>query len=127
MAAADVVDAYVRALPGEHRTLTPTEWGVTVAPEAAGGWPLDVGLRISDGLLRVQAMAVSHREELDPWGILHWNRQTRVIRFACSRAGDIWVHGDVPVAAVTEQEVDRLLGLVTEGALAVRSYADGLG
>jgi hypothetical protein len=120
MAAADIVDAYVEALPGEHRRLTPTEWGISLEPEAAGGWPLDVGLRISDGLLRVQAMATPHHEGLDVWGLLHWNRQTRLIRFACSRSGDIWIHGDLPVAAVTEPMVDRLLGLVTEAAIAVR-------
>jgi hypothetical protein len=120
MAAADVVDAYVAGLPGEHRALTPTEWGLSLPADAGGGWPLDVGLRIADGLLRVQAMAAAHDERLDPWGLLHWNRQTRLVRFACSRNGDIWVHAEVPVGAVTEEMVDRLLGLVTEGALAVR-------
>ena len=33
------------------------------------------------------------------------------------------LYGDVPVAAVDERMIDRLLGLVVEGAIAVRSYA----
>jgi hypothetical protein len=125
MAAADVVEAYVSALPGEHRTLAPTEWGLSVQADAAGGWPLDVGVRIADGLLRIQAMAAAHDERLDAWGLLHWNRQTRLVRFACTRSGDIWIHADIPVAAVTEEQVDRLLGLVTEAAVAVRGVVSG--
>ena len=123
MAAVDVVNAYVAALPGETRRLDHGEWGVTVAAEQARGWPLEVGVRVVDGLLRVQAFAVPASDDVDPWLLLHWNRQTRHVRFACTRSGDIWVHGDLPVAGLDEQLVDRLLGLVVEGALAVRDYA----
>jgi hypothetical protein len=45
------------------------------------------------------------------------------VRFACTRSGDIWVQGDLPVAGLDEQGVDRLLGLVAEGALAARDSA----
>ncbi|MEA2346983.1 MAG: hypothetical protein QOG62_770 [Thermoleophilaceae bacterium] len=120
MAAVDVVDGYVAKLPGDARRLAHAEWGLTVPAEAAGGWPLDVGLRISDELLRAQAFIAPHDPAQDAWTLLHWNRQTRLIRFACTRSGDIWAHGDVPVAAVTDELVDRLLGLLVEAALAVR-------
>ena len=123
MAAVDVVDAYVSALQEGARRVAHAEWGITVPPEAAGGEPLDVGLSIGDGLLRAKAPAVSGAGELDPWMLLWWNRQTRVVRFGCTRGRDIWVHGDLPVAAVDERAVDRLLGLVAEGAIAVREYA----
>ena len=121
MSAVDTVDAYVSKLPGSTRRLAHSEWGITVAAEQAGGWPLDVGLRIADGLLRVQALALPADERVNPWNFLHWNRATRFIRFACTRAGDIWVHADLPVAAVDERMLDRLLGLVAEGAVAARS------
>jgi hypothetical protein len=120
VAAVDTVDEYVAGLPGETRRLAHGEWGITVAAEQAAGWPLDVGIRVADGLLRVQAFALPATDDVNPWNFLHWNRGTRYIRFACTRAGDIWVHGDLPVSAVDERELDRLLGLVTEGALAVR-------
>jgi hypothetical protein len=120
MAAVDVVDAYVDALPEGARRLGHGEWGVTIAAEQAAGWPLDIGLRIADGILRVQAFALAADESINPWNFLHWNKSTRYIRFTCTRDGDIWVVADLPVAAVDEREVDRLLGLVVEGAVAAR-------
>ena len=123
MAAVDVVDRYVSALAGaggETRRLDAGEWGITVRSEATGEWPLDVGLRLADGLLRAQAHAVGASDALNPWNLLHWNRQTRMVRFACTRDGDIWVHGDLPAAAVDEVSLDRLLGLVAEAAIAAR-------
>jgi hypothetical protein len=119
-AAVDIVDAYLAALPGSTRRLGHAEWGVSLPAEQAAGWPLDVGLRIDDGILRAQAFALAADEQVNPWNFLHWNRGTRYIRFACTQSGDIWVHADLPVAAVDEREVDRLLGLVVEGAVAAR-------
>jgi hypothetical protein len=121
MSAASVVDSYVSALPGETRRLGPGEWGLTLPAEQAGGWPLDVGLRIADELLRAQAFALPASDDVNPWNFLHWNRGTRMIRFSCTRAGDIWVQADVPVSAVDERMVDRLLGLVVEGAVMART------
>jgi hypothetical protein len=123
MSVADVVTAYVEGLPGETRRLGHAEWGITVAPESAGGWPLDVGLRISDGLLRAQAYVAPADEALNPWNFLHWNRQTRLVRFSCTAAGDIWINADAPVQGLDAEGVDRLLGLVAEGAIFARRYA----
>jgi hypothetical protein len=120
MAAVDVVDSYVAALDGETRRLGHAEWGITVSAEQARGWPLEIGLRVADGLFRVQAFALEASDELNPWNFLHWNRQTRHARFACTRSGDIWVHADLPVAGLDAESVDRLLGLVVEAALNAR-------
>jgi Putative bacterial sensory transduction regulator len=121
MSAVSVVDAYLESLPGSARRLGHGEWGITLPAEQAGGWPLDVGVRVADELLRVQAFALGASDEVNPWNFLYWNRGTRLVRFACTRAGDIWVHGDVPVGAVDERMVDRLLGLVVEGAVMART------
>jgi Putative bacterial sensory transduction regulator len=123
MAAVDVVDAYVNGLPSGGRRLAHAEWGITVPGETAGGTPLDVGLRIADGLLSAKAAALGPAPDLDPWMLLWWNRQTRQVRFGCTRSREIWVHADLPVGAVDERAIDRLLGLVAEGAIAVRDYA----
>ena len=123
MAAVDIVQEYVAGLPGETRRLGHAEWGLTLPPESAGGHALHMSVRIEQELLRAQAFALPAQDDVEPWVLLHWNRQTRLVRLACTRAGDIWVHGDVPVAAVDEKMIDRLLGLVVEGAIAVRSYA----
>jgi len=126
MAASEVIDGYIDALPGDTRRVANGEWGVTIDDERGGGWALDVGLRLADGLLRVQAFALPYREGLDFGQVLHWNRQTRMARFACTRTGDIWVQADLPAEAVDAEQLDRLLGLVVEGALNVRAYASRL-
>jgi Putative bacterial sensory transduction regulator len=120
MAAVDVVNEYLSGLPGSTRRLGHAEWGVSLPAEQAAGWALDVGVRIEDGILRAQAFALGADDAINPWNFLHWNRGTRYVRFACTQSGDIWVHGDLPVAAVDAREVDRLLGLVVEGAVAAR-------
>ena len=99
------------------------EWGLTLPAESAGGWPCDIGIRVDDGLVKVQAYALEARDGLDPRVFLQWNRQTRLVRIALTRSGDVWVLGDIPVQAVDARQVDRLLGLVAEGVLAVRGYA----
>jgi len=135
MAAVDVVDQYVSALPSGGRRLAHAEWGITVPAESMGGHPLDVGLRIADGILRAQAVALPGAGDLDAWMLLWWNRQTRMVRFGCTRDRDVWVHADLPLCrvgspgssvewTVDERGVDRLLGLVAEAATAVRDYAN---
>ena len=123
MAAVDVIDAYLEALPGEARRVAHAEWGLTLPAESAGGWPLDVGLRLADGLLTVKAAALGPAEDLDPWMLMWWNRQTRFVRFGCTQSREIWVHADLAASDVDDSALDRLLGLVAEGALAVRDYA----
>jgi hypothetical protein len=124
VAAVDAVESYVSGLPAlRARRLAHGEWGFSIPGEELGGEPLDVGLRIAEGLLRVQAVPVHGAEWLDPWMLLWWNRQTRMVRFGCSRARDIWIHADVPASGVDERALDRLLGLVAEAAVAVRSHA----
>ena len=76
--------------------------------------------------MRVKAYALEAQADLDPWVFLQWNRQTRLVRMACTRSGDIWVLGDVAVGGLEEKDLDRLLGLVAEGVLAVRGYAKAL-
>jgi hypothetical protein len=120
VSAVETVDRFVESLPGDTRNLAPGEWGITIAPDAAAGWPLDVGVRIEEGILRVQAFALPAGDAINPWNFLHWNRGTRYIRFACTRAGDIWVHADLPVGGVDERMLDRALGLVVEGAVLAR-------
>ena len=123
MAAVDVVDSYLEGLPGETRRLAHGEWGVTLQAEQAAGWPLHVGLRLADAVLHVQAPALDDPEGIDPWMLLWWNRSTRFVRFTCTRGREIWVQGDMAAADVDERSLDRLLGLVVEGAVAVRQFS----
>ena len=127
MAAVDDVDAYLASVEGLHaRRLAHGEWGLTVPGENVGGDPIEASLRIADGLLRVQALALHGAGDLDPWMLLWWNRQTRLVRFGSTRSKDVWVHADIPVSDADERGVDRLLGLATEGVVAVRTHASSV-
>ena len=121
-AAVDTIDAYIQALHGDGRRIAHGEWGLTLSAEHAGGWPLDVGLRVADGLLTVKAHALTDPEGVDPWMLLWWNRSTRMVRFGVTQAREVWVHADLPAATLDEAALDRLLGLVVEGAVAVRDF-----
>ncbi|HEV7845111.1 MAG TPA: hypothetical protein VGO83_02540 [Thermoleophilaceae bacterium] len=126
MAAVDEVDAYLESVDSLGvRRLSHAEWGITVPGENVAGDPIEASLRIADGLLRIQALALHAADELDPWMLLWWNRQTRLVRFGCTRSKDIWVHADIPVCDADENGVDRLLGLVTEAVVAVRNQRRG--
>jgi hypothetical protein len=99
VAAVDAIESYVSGLPAlRARRLAHGEWGITVPAAELDGRPLDVGLRLADGLLRAQAVALQGAGDLDPWLLLAWNRQTRLVRIGCTRSRDIWVHADVPAA-----------------------------
>jgi hypothetical protein len=68
-AAVDVVDEYLHGLPGGVRRVAHAEWGLTIAAETLGE-PLDLGVSISDGSLRVKAPALGAGHEVDPWLLL---------------------------------------------------------
>ena len=121
-AAVDVVDSYLGALPGESRRIAHGEWGVTLDAEHGGGWPLDIGLRLADGLLTAKAHALRDPKGVDPWMLLWWNRSTRHVRFGSTQAREIWVHADIAAVNVNERDLDRLLGLVVEAAVAIRDF-----
>ncbi len=126
MAAVDEIEAYFASVPGlSARRLAHAEWGIQVPGDEVGGDPIEASVRIADGLVRVQALALFAAGDLDPWMLLWWNRQTRMVRFSCTRSQDIWVHADVPVSDADERGIDRLLGLVTEAVVAVRGHAAG--
>jgi len=121
MAAVDDVDAYLASVEGlGARRLAHAEWGITIPGDNVGGDPIEASLRIADGLLRVQAVALHGADDVDPWMLLWWNRQTRIVRLGCTRSKDLWVHADIPVSDADERGVDRLLGLVTEAVVAAR-------
>jgi hypothetical protein len=118
--ARSVTDAYIASLGAAARRVADGEWGVTI--EDAAGWPLHVGIRLADGFLRAQAEVVG-ADQLSDHELLFRNRTLRVVRFAHTGAGDVWVVGDLPESAVSQPELDRLLGLLVAAAIDVRQRA----
>ena len=113
------IDAVSRYLDGVGaRRLAEGEWGLTIPDEH----PLDIGIRAADGLVRVQAFAVPAAAAPADSDVLHWNRATRMVRFARTRGGDLWVQADLPLAAAASH-LDQVLGLVVEASRSARAAA----
>jgi hypothetical protein len=111
----DAVSRYLESIGA--RSLAEGEWGLTVADEH----PLDIGIRVSDGLVRIQAFAVPAADAPADSDVLHWNRGTRVVRFARTRSGDLWVQADL--LAADAGSLDAVLGLVVEASRSARAAA----
>lgn len=112
------IDSVSRYLTGVGaRELAPGEWGLTIADEH----PLDIGIRHSDGLIRIQAFAVPAADVPADSDVLQWNRATRVVRFARTRTGDLWVQADLFASAA--ESLDAVLGLIVEAARSARAVA----
>ena len=108
------IDAAVCELGG--RAVAESEWGLEIE---CAGTPLHIGLHVHRGLLRAQA-AVAWPGTLDPADLLHRNRSLELVRYASTRAGEVWVVGDIPAE---NADVDRLLGALVEAAQAARLRA----
>jgi hypothetical protein len=112
------IDSVSRYLEGVGaRRLAEGEWGLTIPDEH----PLDIGIRVADGLVRVQAFAVPAADAPEDSDALHWNRGSRVVRFARTRSGDLWVQADLFLDAAAS--LDAVLGLVVEAARSARAVA----
>jgi hypothetical protein len=114
------IDSVSRFLDGVGaRRLADGEWGLTIPDQH----PLDIGIRMVDGLLRIQAFAVPAADAPADADLLHWNRSSRLIRFARTRSGDVWVQADLLIEGVSEGAIDHVLGLVVEAARSARAVA----
>ena len=95
--------AFLVKLAGQHKLATMT-------------W-----LVVGDHTLLVEAFFL-RRPESNAGGtygfLLQRNARTYGVHFSCDRLGDVYLVGHVPLASVTPEEIDRLLGCVLE-------YSDG--
>jgi hypothetical protein len=114
---AGVIDAYLSELEVSTRRVAPGEWGLSA--DDVGGWPLHVGLRLHQDLVRAQAEVVG-AGQVDEHELLFRNRSLAIVRYAHTGAGAVWVLGDLPAAAITPAELDRLLGLLVSAAADLR-------
>ena len=78
-------------------------------------------LTIGAHALEIQAFVMrapdENREQVYAW-LLQRNTRTYAVSWAIDAAGDVYLVGRVPLAAVSADELDRILGCVLE-------YADG--
>ena len=89
--------SYVVTLPGNHKLKT------------------NVNLIVGSHALRAEAFVIrqpdENREEVWAW-LLRRNAKLHGVAFTIDTAGDVYVTGRLPLAAVNEQTLDQLLGAV---------------
>ncbi|WP_340537203.1 type III secretion system chaperone family protein [Nocardioides sp. GXZ039] len=88
-------ESYSFALPGERKLQTPVR--------------IDVG-KHAVGLHAFVCRAPDENHERVYRWLLERNLRTYGVSFAVDRLGDIYLDGRLPLAAVTPEELDRLLG-----------------
>ncbi|BBA99216.1 hypothetical protein RVR_5744 [Actinacidiphila reveromycinica] len=92
---------YVTQLPGTRKLSTTTQ------------------LIVGEHTLSLNAFVIRHPDEnhdaFHRW-LLERNLRTYGVAYAVDRLGDVYLTGRLPLAAVTPEEVDRLLGAVLENA-----------
>ncbi|MGC0418452.1 YbjN domain-containing protein [Embleya sp. AB8] len=94
-------DTFVAVLPGTHKLKT------------------TVALTVNAHTLAVRAFVIRHADENHAafyrW-LLERNVRMYGVAFAVDRLGDVYLTGRLPIAAVTADEVDRILGVVLQAA-----------
>jgi Putative bacterial sensory transduction regulator len=94
-------EVFVAALPGDRRLKTAC-------------W-----LRVGEHALTVEAFVMRHpeenREQVYAYLLRH-NARTYAVSWSIDDRGDVYLTGHVPLAAITPDELDRILGAVLEYA-----------
>jgi hypothetical protein len=117
--AAEVLRAALAALDLEVEETGPGSFVVVLPGERKQ--KTTASLVVGEHALTVQAFVARHVDE-NAEAVYRWllerNLRTYAVSFALDHLGDIYLTGRLPLASVTPDEVDRLLGSVLE-------YADG--
>lgn len=118
-AAVDRVREFMSSLDSEVREVARGEWGLSLQ---AAGFALHLGVSVRGPLLRAQA-AVLPAGVIDPHQLLYWNRQAPLVCFAENQAGEVYVCGELPLASLDSEILDRFLGLLLASATRAREFA----
>lgn len=116
--AAATVRSYLSGSELDWRELSPCVFAVELPGEKKLATPcrIDVGAHALGVHAFVARHADENHERVYRW-LLERNLKLFGVAFALDHTGDIYLDGRIPLAAVTADELDRLLG-------AVLSYAD---
>jgi hypothetical protein len=116
--AAESIERYLSALTAGAERTAPDHWSLVTE---CAGHPLALELTLRDTLLRAEA-AVLPPEVIEPRQLLFWNGQAPLVCFAENRAGEVIVCGEIPVAALDSDLLDRFLGLLHASAARARQF-----
>ncbi len=112
------ITRYLTSLETEVREVAPGEWGLALD---AAGYALELGVSIRGELLSARA-AVLPPGVIDPHQFLYWNRQAPFVCFAENGAGEVFVCGELPIASLDHETLDRFLGLLLASAVRAREF-----
>ena len=116
-AAVDAVGAFLAETGVQAEQLGDGRWFVRLAGERKLG--IGVHVAVGDRTLRVESFFMRAPEEQHArlyHDLLVRHATSYVLRFTLDETGDVFLIGQVPLRAVTSDEVDRVLGTVLEVA-----------
>jgi hypothetical protein len=118
MQAAATVSACLDALEAGAVGVGSGRWQIV---SESAGHPLSIELSLHGSLLRAEALVLPPAV-IEPRQLLFWNAQAPLVCFAENRAGEVLVCGELPVAAVDAELLDRFLGLLHASATRARQF-----
>ncbi len=124
-AAQDAVEKFLADAGVPAEQLGPGRWLVRLAGERKLG--VGVLVAVGERTLRVESFFMRAAEERHAHlyrDLLRRQASSYVLRFTLDEAGDIFLIGQVPLRAVTSEEVDRVLGTLLD--LADTAYLPSL-
>lgn len=117
------IESFLHGLGQPWRRSGPEAWGLTL-PDVAG-WPLDVGLAVrgpAPALLRLQA-PVCEPGLLEAADLLHRGRRMTLVHFTTTRAGEVWLQGELPWPIASAELLDAALAVLVQSAETARYAA----
>lgn len=116
----DAAEIVTRALQGaELEWESPEPGSYVVTLPGTRKLSTTCSLRVGKHSLSVNAFVVRHPDE-NTEGVHRWllerNLKLYAVSYAVDRLGDIYLTGKLPLAAVSDDEIDRLLGSVLQEA-----------
>ena len=118
MAAAQELERYLNSLGTPVEATGEHQWRLVLD---AAGYALEVELMVRGPLVRASA-AVLPPGLIEPRQLLFWNQQAPLVCFAENRDGEVLVCGEIPLAALDLELLDRFLGLLLASASRAREF-----
>jgi hypothetical protein len=116
--AEETLQHHLNTLAAGAERIGPQGWKLVLE---CAGHPLAIELALRGPLVRAEA-AVLPPETIEPRQLLFWNGQAPLVCFAENRAGEVIVCGEIPVAALDAELLDRFLGLLHASAARAREF-----
>jgi putative sensory transduction regulator len=113
VAAAEVIESYLADRDVRHERVSPSDWAVLMKGEKK--LSITVLLALRERTVAIESFFIRRPAEnhADLYAmLLRANMRLYGVRFAIDDIGDVYLTARVPVEAVTDEELDRILGAI---------------